>query len=346
MTRGSRLTVDRGIYRDGLGYEVVARVGSRRQSKRFPAGTALSTLRSWRDAHVSELREDPVPVADTRTIAAAIAFYIKRVDPDDPSQLRAWLVLGELQRQKLTAARAQMQIDRWKAAGLSRQTLRLRKIALRKLWHALDGPKAKTPVDTIVLPKPRRTRPHWVPDDVIAQVFATLRAHRRQRLLRDSKTLARFMVLASTGQRPIQVARATPGDVDRQRRIWFVRAAKGGERIPLPLNREMYVALRLFAKVKAWGRFDRRNFTRVLRRCGWPPGIRPYNLRHATALTLRSRGADLADVQDVLGHADMSTTRIYGHIVEDRLLEQSARLEGRFGWGRVARSRGTNEASS
>jgi hypothetical protein len=74
----------------------------------------------------------------------------------------------------------------------------------------------------------------------------------------------------------------------------------------------------------------------VLARCGWPKGIRPYNLRHATALTIRKRGGELADVQDALGHADMATTRIYADKVDERLQDVSARLEGRFGWTRRA----------
>lgn len=339
---GSRTTVERGIYRDMAGYEVVARAGRLTRSKRYALDEKLKTMRAWRDATASDLRDEAQPTTDVRTIAGAVDHYVRTVKPPDPSQFRAWaLALGELQRRKLTAARAQLQMDTWKEAGYSRQTLRVRKIALRKLWRAFDGPTVKTPVDHIALPKPRRQRPQWVPDETINAVALELLKHEGRRWLRTAKTRARFLVMASTGQRPAQLRRAQRDDVDVERGIWHVRAAKGGDPIPLYLNDEQKAAWRLFIHARAWGDFDKRNFARVLARCGWPKGIRPYNLRHATALTLRQRGADLGDIQDAFGHADIATTRVYANVVDERLQETSERLEGRFGWApkglRVAR---------
>jgi integrase/recombinase XerD len=348
---GSRVTIERGVYRDDSGFEVVARAGRLTRSRRYPAKTSLKTMRAWRDATATELRDEAQPTTDARTIAGAIDYYIRTVKPDDASQLRAWaLVFGALERRKLTAARAQLAIDTWQQEGYSRQTLRLRKIALRKLWRALDGPTVKTPVDHIRLPKPPRRRPQWVPDDIINAVALELLKHEGLRQLRTPKTRARFLVMASTGQRPAQLRRARREDVDLERGVWHVRPAKGGEAIPLYLNDEQKAAWRLFFHARAWGDFDKRNFARVLTRCGWPKGIRPYNLRHATAMTLRKRGADLGDIQDAFGHADIATTRVYAHVVEERLQDVSARLEGRFSWApkgiSVAPVRGTRKRSA
>jgi integrase len=200
----------------------------------------------------------------------------------------------------------------WLTAGKSPRTIRHRARVLRELYQALDGAHARPPTRGVKLPRVETPAPTPVAHATIRRVAKSLKAGRRHAKGYGSDAdhaYARYLVRATTGQRPSQIGRAIRDDVDLVRKIWFVRPGKGGLAVPLPLNRDAVHAWKVFIKAEAWGPFDARSFAKTLRRHGWPTGVRPYNLRHTFAIDHLLAGTSLGNLQGLLGHAQIETTR-------------------------------------
>jgi len=87
-------------------------------------------------------------------------------------------------------------------------------------------------------------------------------------------------------------------------------------------SRKQVAGARLFVNSRG-GPLSRIGFWKILKahglRAGLPGSLSPHMLRHSFATHLLDRGADLRAIQLMLGHADLSTTQIYTHVLEARL---------------------------
>jgi integrase len=230
--------------------------------------------------------------------------------------------VGRLRRSQITAEHVRKVRATWLAEGYAPKTVNNRVQTLEHLYRTLDGSRAPTPADDV--------KPLPVPPSqkvlVPAKVFRTVAEN-----LTDPKTRARFMVIASTGVRPAEVKRTEPGDVDMDRRAWIVRTAKGGEPRAFWLNDDMLAAWEAFIAADAWGYFDASDYAKALYAAGWPKDVRPYQARHSMALELGERGVDIGDIQGVLGHRQVATTRKhYAPVLVSRLKQASQTMAGRF----------------
>jgi integrase/recombinase XerD len=160
--------------------------------------------------------------------------------------------------------------------------------------------------------------------------------------LRALRLACLLELLYATGLRVSELVGLPFAALKGDRMMLTVKGKGGRERI-VPLNGKAREALdryielaRLMSRAPAgarkWlfesrgesGHFTRQKFARDLKTLGARVGLdeerlSPHVLRHAFATHLLDRGADLRVLQTLLGHADISTTQIYTHVMEERL---------------------------
>ncbi len=306
----------------------------------LPADTSLEEARrKWKQLQGRAQGDSEKPAKGTLTIDAArylklqthlVSFTSRRAIVDHWTDRLGQTYRHRITREDVLAARVA-----WLADGVSPKSVNHRVSVLHHLYTTLDGKKAETPCDEVPPLFVPKTPIERVSDETILAVDAELQRRERlatgRRKFDGAKTRARYRVLVSTGRRPSEVARAEKSDVNLKERVWVVRDGKGGWSPGLYLNDDMLAAWTLFAEADAWGTYSTSSFVKVLRRAGWPAGVRPYNVRHTTWIMAVERGADMADVQVGAGHKNLKTTRIYTGVRNSRMQGLSERLDGRFG---------------
>lgn len=235
------------------------------------------------------------------------------------------------------------------AEGLSQSTRARRLSAIRQLYRFAheEGWRADNPALQIAGPGASRHLPKSLNQDEVSRLLRaagetgrTPRERQRNGLLME--------LLYATGLRvselvelPLVAVRGAPrmilvrGKGDKERMAPLSDPAREGLTAWLQMRDAEEDATRrdgkpanryLFPGPGAGGHLTRQQFHGLVKDMAAramldPSRVSPHVLRHAFATHLLANGADLRVIQTLLGHADLSTTEIYTHVLEDQLKE-------------------------
>ncbi len=224
--------------------------------------------------------------------------------------------------------------------GLSPRTAARRLSTLRQFHKFLyaEGLRGDDPAAALDSPRQGRRLPKVLSE---AEVDGLLAAARRRKGPEGQRLLALLELLYASGLRVTELISLPLAAVRRDPRVIFVRGKGGRERM-VPLGEparaaiSAYLPLRkhffpqqsdspwLFPSGARAGHLTRQRVGQLLKDLAVEAGIArdkvsPHVLRHAFATHLLDHGADLRALQQMLGHADISTTQIYTHVLNERL---------------------------
>jgi integrase/recombinase XerD len=226
------------------------------------------------------------------------------------------------------------------ANGATPSTAARRLSALRQFFRFLyaEGVRGDDPTATIESPRRGRPLPKLLSEAEVSQLLERARSKRGPEGVRLTALLE---TLYATGMRVSELVSLPLSAVARDPRYILVRGKGGKERL-VPLSEPAREALNgykgvrgqfcrngvespyLFPSRGGSGYLTRHRFAQLLKQLSSEAGITPskvspHVLRHAFATHLLNRGADLRSVQQMLGHADIATTQIYTHVLDERL---------------------------
>jgi integrase/recombinase XerD len=234
------------------------------------------------------------------------------------------------------------------AEGLSRATRARRLSAIRQLFRFAfeEGWRTDNPAIRIRGPAKERRLPKTLS---VPEVDRLITAARTEGRARDRvRNTCLLELLYATGMRvselvelPVAAARGNPamllvrGKGDKERMVPLSPPARAALSAWLLMRDEAQDAGRakgvppsrfLFPSGGTTGHLTRHRFYLLVKDLAAKGGIdpakvTPHTLRHAFATHLLANGADLRVIQTLLGHADVSTTEIYTHVLDDRLAE-------------------------
>ena len=232
--------------------------------------------------------------------------------------------------------------------GLAPASRARRLSAIRQLFKflATEGLIAEDPAHGLAGPKKARALPKTLSVAEVDRLIETARARiepaRGRDRVRALRLYALIEMLYATGMRVSELVTLPRTVLAGDGRVLAIKGKGGRERL-VPLNQAARAALErylnvgfddgvapmlptkwLFASRGAEGHLTRQRLGQELKELAAEAGldperVSPHVLRHAFASHLLDRGADLRSVQQLLGHADISTTQIYTHVLEERL---------------------------
>ena len=232
-------------------------------------------------------------------------------------------------------------LDCLKSQGLSASSSARRLSAIRQFHRFLcaDNLRGDDPTRIVASPKSRRALPKVLSIAEVDKLLTTAEAEANaeasaQKHAGALRLYVLLELLYATGLRVSELVSLRRSMVMRDTSFLTVTGKGNKERV-VPLNDRARDAIKtyvatlepgvfLFPATGAEGYLSRQVFARDLKQLAIDAGISPsrvapHVLRHAFASHLLAGGADLRVVQMLLGHADISTTQIYTHVLDEKL---------------------------
>lgn len=233
------------------------------------------------------------------------------------------------------------------AAQYARRTVNRRLSSLRGFyrWMSLVGALDIDPAEALVGPKIGQHLPHVLKQDDMDKLLAVhgpigFDGQPREQTPADMRDQALLEFLYACGARISEAAGLCIGDVDFQQGLVRLFGKGRKERI-VPLHNLCVDAMKAYVRdarpqlledKKPTDRFfisNRGNpmsadamrvrFKATVRAAGLDDNLSPHDMRHTFATDLLDGNADLRSVQEMLGHASLSTTQVYTHLSTARL---------------------------
>ena len=225
-------------------------------------------------------------------------------------------------------------------SGRSSSTQARNLSTLRQFYRFLQSDELRldNPCQNIDSPKTQRALPKVLSEEEVTQLISASQASTTPGGLRMACIVE---LLYSTGLRISELSGLKLKNLDGSQQILRV-LGKGGKERMVPVGEPATAALQNYLDVRrnfvpnnentdwlfpsrgASGHLTRRRIAQILKELAVsaniePSKVSPHVLRHAFASHLLANGADLRSVQLLLGHADISTTEIYTHVLQSRL---------------------------
>ena len=226
--------------------------------------------------------------------------------------------------------------------GMESTTIARNLVALKMLFRYLADEELIPADVTAVMDGPKlwRVLPDFLSEDEVDRLLGAFPSGGTATAL-ELRNRTILELLYSSGLRVSEAAALPLAGVDFENELVRVRGKGNKERV-VPIGRPALRLLRRYLDVARpelsaavprspyvflsnHGRkLDRERIWQVVKlaaeRAGIGKNIHPHSLRHSFASHLLAHGADLRVIQEMLGHADISTTQIYTHVDENRLL--------------------------
>ncbi len=225
-----------------------------------------------------------------------------------------------------------------KKGGLSASSIKLVVVALKIFFRFLSGKGDsldRDPTETLTLPRIERYLPETLNELQVERLIESIETKHRLGL-RDRAIVE---LLYASGLRISELANARLENMNFEERILRV-TGKGNKMRLVPVGRRACAALASYISTERPTLVKPRSGSEIFlsirgtklttvrlwqivkaraRQSGLEMNIYPHLLRHSFATHLLGNGADLRIIQEMLGHADISTTQVYTHVDQQRL---------------------------